>query len=308
MKENEHVTLPDGRKLGFAEYGDPQGIPVLFFHGWPSSRFQAAYLDHDASKRGIRLLAPDRPGVGLSDPMPDRRFGDWPKDVGQFADSLGIDRFRIFGVSGGGPYTLATCEKLGDRVIRAAVICGAPPLADKADRSHMHWAYRTLSGLKSLRRASLPVLLPFSRWMIDRGVDHAPMSWMLKSIPEADREAIHSAGGWDMVIRSYLEAIRNGPGPTLDDGELYLAPWDFEPERIHVPVHFWHGMADANLPCDVAKRLAARVPKAEGTWLEGEGHYSLPVRHSCEALDWLKGSGQENAHAGVSNMTGSSAS
>ncbi|MGB6221074.1 alpha/beta fold hydrolase [Haloferula sp.] len=289
MREDEFVNLPSGRNLGYAEYGDPQGRPVFFFHGWPSSRLQAAYLDKDAMERGIRILAPDRPGIGSSDPLPKRRFSDWPKDVADFADALEIPRFSIFGISGGGPYALATCSQLGDRIERAAVVCGAPPLSADADRTHMHWAYRTLSGMKSLRRAAVPALIPLSKWMIRRGPHRAPMSWMLRSIPARDREAIHSGGGWDTVTRSYLTAISNGSKNLLTDGELYIEPWGFDPEKITVPVRFWHGLADANLPCEVARKLAKRVPESEGCWVEGEGHYSLAVFHSTEVLDWLKG-------------------
>ena len=135
--------------------------------------------------------------------------------------------------------------------------------------------------------AMLPALLPFSRWMIRRGADHAPMSWMLKSIPARDREALFSQDGWDMITRSYLEAIRNGSESVLQEGELYLSGWNFDVEQIHVPLRFWHGLADANLPCHVTQRLAKRVPGAEGCWIEGEGHYSLAVFHSGEMLDWL---------------------
>ena len=295
MNEDQSVTLPDGRTLGYAEYGDPDGRPVLFFHGWPSSRYQAAYLDADARERGLRVLAPDRPGIGLSDPLPGRRFADWPRDVAAFADLLGIRSFPILGVSGGGPYTLAACGSLDGRITRAAIICGAPPLAGKADRSHMHWAYKTLASHRGFRRAALPALIPFSRWMVHRGARRAPMSWMLRSVPVHDREALHSIGGWEMVTRSYLEAIRNGPDSILTEGELYLQPWDFEPEKIAVPVRFWHGLDDANLPCEVAKRLAARVPGADGRWVENEGHYSIAIHLSPEALDWLKEEGEATA-------------
>lgn len=287
MEENLRVTLPDGRTLGYAEYGDPAGEPVVFHHGWPSSRYQAAYLDPKARLRGLRILAPDRPGVGASDPRPGRRLSDWPEDLRGFADRIGIDRFKVFGVSGGGPYALATCALLGERVERAAIVCGAPPLAEKSTRSHMHWAYRTLSSSEKLRRAALPGVVGISRWMIHRGHDHAPMSWMLKSIPEVDREAIRSGGAWEMVTRSFLEAVRPGATGMREDGELYLSEWDFDPTQIRVPLHFWHGKADANLPCKAAQQLCARVPTAEGDWIENEGHYSLPVHYSDHALDWL---------------------
>jgi pimeloyl-ACP methyl ester carboxylesterase len=287
MNEDETVQTAGGQTISYAEYGDPKGKPIVFFHGWPSSRYQAAYLDPVASERGLRILAPDRPGIGESTPQPGRHFEDWPKDVAAFADALGIDRFPIFGISGGGPYALATCAKLGDRVTRAAVVCGAPPLGAKEDRVHMHWAYKALASSQRLRRTLLPALVPLSRWMISRGARRAPMSWMLKSVPGRDREALFSQGGWDMVTRSYLEAIKNGTQSILSDGELYLDEWHFDVEQIKVPVRFWHGKADANLPCQIAQRLADRIPSAEGHWVEGEGHYSLAIYHSEEMLDWL---------------------
>jgi pimeloyl-ACP methyl ester carboxylesterase len=114
------------------------------------------------------------------------------------------------------------------------------------------------------------------------------MSWMMRSIPPSDRSAIADYGCWESVTRSYLEAINSGPDAVLTDGELYLAPWDFSPQDIRVPVAFWHGLADRNLPCEVAKRLAARVPGAVGHWVEDEGHYSLPLRYRGQVLDWLR--------------------
>lgn len=288
MEENLRLTLPDGRTLGYAEYGDADGEPVVFHHGWPSSRYQAAFLDPLAGDRGLRVLAPDRPGVGLSDRLPGRRLVDWPGDLAAFADALGLDRFAVFGVSGGGPYTLAACAALGDRITRGAIVCGAPPLADPAARAHMHWAYRSMAASRNLRRLALPGVVRVSRWMVGRGMDRAPMSWMLRSIPKVDREAIRHRGGWDMVTRSFLEAVRPGATGMHEDGEVYLADWGFDPADIRVPVHFWHGTADANLPCEVARRLCARVPGAAGDWVEGEGHYSLAMGRAAAALDWLK--------------------
>lgn len=288
MKEDEQVRLPDGRMLGYADYGDPGGAPVIYSHGWPSSRYQAKLLHDLAADRGLRIVAADRPGVGLSDPMPGRGFASWPQDVAHLADTLGIGRFRLLGTSGGGPYALATAAALPERVIAAAVLCGAPPFGDPADRADLHWTYRTLIGLKRLRRAVTPAVIAASRGMIGRGIDRAPMTWLLRSIPPSDREAIADAGCWESVTRSYLEAVRRGAANVLVEGELYLEPWGFSPEDIRVPVAFWHGLADKNLPCEVAKKLAARIPGAEGHWEKEQGHYSLPLRYRAEVLDWLR--------------------
>ena len=288
MKEDEQVRLPDGRVLGYADYGDPAGEPVIYSHGWPSSRYQARLLHDLAAERGLRVIAIDRPGVGLSDPLPGRSFASWPRDVARLADALGIGRFRLLGMSGGGPYALATAAALPERVIAAAVLCGAPPFGNPADRADLHWTYRALIALKRLRRAVTPAVIAASRGMIARGIDRPPMTWLLRTIPPSDREAIADAACWESVTRSYLEAVRRGADHVLTEGELYLQPWDFSPEDIRVPVAFWHGLADRNLPCDVAKKLAARVPGAEGHWEQGEGHYSLPLRYRATVLDWLR--------------------
>lgn len=287
MRANQSIQLPDGRTLGFAEYGEPQGRPLIFCHGWPSSRVQGHLVAAAAQGRGLRVIAPDRPGIGLSTSLQGRGFSDWPVDLAALADALHIDRFLVLGFSGGGPYALATAALLPDRVVATAVVCGAPPLDQPEHRGDMHWTYRTLAAVKQLRRVVLPPVLDSSRWMVHRGHDKPPLSWLMRSIPPVDRKALDQRGGWEAVSASYLEAIRHGAGPVLEDGELYLRPWDFDPATIRGPLAIWHGTADRNLPCSLVKRLAARIPHASTRWVEGGGHYSLPTQHIDEILDEL---------------------
>jgi pimeloyl-ACP methyl ester carboxylesterase len=287
VNEDLGIGLPDGRQLGISEYGDPRGRPVMFFHGWPSSRIQARPLDGLALARGLRVIAPDRPGVGDSDPRPGRRFGDWPADVAALADALGLGRFLVLAVSGGGPYALAVAARLPERVEAVSVVSGAPPLDQPADRRGLHWAYRTLAGARQLRRAVLPPVLGASRWMVGRGSDQPPLSWLLHTIAPSDREVLRESDGWDTVSASFLNAIRGGPQRVLEEGELYLQPWDFHPEAITMPVSFWHGSDDRNLPLPLVQRLAARIPHAVTHWVAGSGHYALPLRLAPVILDEL---------------------
>ncbi|MBM3152820.1 MAG: alpha/beta hydrolase, partial [Chloroflexi bacterium] len=123
---NTTITLKDGRALGFAEYGDPRGKPVFFFHGTPGARLFRP-PDEATRKAGVRLICTDRPGYGLSTFQPRRRLLDWPADVAQLADALGIGKFYIAGHSGGGPHTLACAFGLPDRALAAAALSGASP-------------------------------------------------------------------------------------------------------------------------------------------------------------------------------------
>lgn len=97
------IPLSDGRRLAYAEYGAANGIPVFLFHGLPGSRLSWGLLPNNPFPKGLRLIAPDRPGYGGSDPKPGRSLLDWVDDVVELADALAIDRFAVLGVSGGGP-------------------------------------------------------------------------------------------------------------------------------------------------------------------------------------------------------------
>ena len=123
---SQSFRLPDGRTLTYAEYGLPGGKPVFYFHGQSGSRLEPAMLDaNDFKKAGIRLIACDRPGMGGSDFQPGRGFSHWPADIVILADSLGLGKFGVFGVSGGGGYVSACARLIQDRLSAAVIVSGA---------------------------------------------------------------------------------------------------------------------------------------------------------------------------------------
>ena len=122
------IRLRDGRRLGYAEWGDRGGWPLLYFHGWPGSRLEARLGDEAARTKGVRLIAVDRPGMGLSDYEPGRTLVDWPDDVLELAAALALERFAVLGISGGGPYAAVCAWKLAGQLKRAGIVsCLAPP-------------------------------------------------------------------------------------------------------------------------------------------------------------------------------------
>jgi len=125
--EDNILILSDGRKLGYAEYGDAKGKPIFFFHGWPSSRIQGEILDVSAKKLHARIIAIDRPGYGLSTFKKNRTLLEWPNDVTKLADYLNIKKFAVIGVSGGGPYAAVCAYKIPERLTNAGIVVGLAP-------------------------------------------------------------------------------------------------------------------------------------------------------------------------------------
>jgi len=133
------VQVRDGRGVGFAEWGDPAGPPVLAFHGGPGSRLMATGCERAAGELGLRLVCLERPGFGLSDSAPSRTLIGWADDVADATRALGIEQFVVVGVSAGAPYALACGARLPELVRRVGVdevqvLVHAADLKDPQDR------------------------------------------------------------------------------------------------------------------------------------------------------------------------------
>src|SRR5688572_5249193 len=187
--DRQTVTLPDGRLLGFAEYGQPDGKPLFYFHGYPASRREPAPIAKEVRERGIRLISVDRPGIGASTYHPGRTLRDWPEDVRVLADALGLKRFAVLGSSGGGPYAIACALVLPpERLSVAGVFAGAPPWevgAHMVSRPRQRLAYlaqhwpRFLKGLTT-------ILVSVSRWLLNRRwVQKRIDAWLIAVVTKA---------------------------------------------------------------------------------------------------------------------------
>jgi pimeloyl-ACP methyl ester carboxylesterase len=118
-----NIAVGDDRQIGFAEFGDPQGRAVFWLHGTPGARRQIPMEARVyAEQRQIRLIGVDRPGIGSSTPYQYDTVFAFADDLRTIADTLGIDRMEVIGLSGGGPYTLACAAAMPDRVVAAGVI------------------------------------------------------------------------------------------------------------------------------------------------------------------------------------------
>jgi pimeloyl-ACP methyl ester carboxylesterase len=278
--------LPDGRGVGYADWGDPDGRPVLFFHGTPASRLAVEWAEVGAAERGVRLLSLDRPGIGLSDPAPGRSLLDWARDVDAFADALGLDRFAIAGWSGGGPYVLACAYALSDRLTDAAVLSGCGPLDSGFARRSSAMFDRTLLAL-SLRAPRVGRLLLRPAEIAARRTPRLAAKSAEQDMSPTDLEIFRRLNPDPRrAMDFFVEAFRNGSAGVVDDYRVLASPWGFEPEQVEFPVHFWHGDDDRIVVIAEARAVAQRMPHSTFTTIPGEGHMMM-MAHFEEILDAL---------------------
>ncbi|MCB1209406.1 MAG: alpha/beta hydrolase [Verrucomicrobiales bacterium] len=283
------ITLTSGLKLGCAEYGLPTGTPAFYFHGWPSARMQAELMHEIAVEKGLRLIAPDRPGIGLSDVHVNRTLLDWPDTMEQLAAHFGFEKYHLFGWSGGGPYVLVTAHRLPHRVLSASIIAGAPPISFFGDRE-LFWVYRLLIRLRRHFPTVVSMLLRLGAFAIRHGKpDRYPLRWLVGMMGEEDKRILSDPHFYDVIRRGILASLQRGPRCTLSDGDIYLAEWGFDPSNVQSRIHFWHGKEDRNISWTYADRLASLMPHATTHWTERDGHYSLPITHLREIVETALG-------------------
>jgi pimeloyl-ACP methyl ester carboxylesterase len=293
MIENTDLTikLPDGRRLGYAEYGDPTGRPVLHFHGTPDSRLEGtlAEVAQAASSLGVRLILPDRPGIGLSDFKPGRAILDWPGDVLGLADALALERFAVMGLSGGGPYALACAFKIPERLSRVGVISGvAPPDMPGA----MDFLSKTSDGQAVKLGAKSPLLLrlvlAYTVFQFRRN-PHKLVADVISEVSPPDQAILQRGDVAETVVRMTGGAFQQGARGAAWDYTLFARPWGFALGDIQLPAYLWHGDQDWVCPVEMGHYTAAAIPGCKAEFLPAEGHFSLAINHFSEILSVVAG-------------------
>ncbi|THV04721.1 hydrolase [Dendrothele bispora CBS 962.96] len=293
-KDSQTFTLNDGRVLGFSEYGCEHGTPLLFFHGFPSSRLEGFGVDQIARRLQIRVLTLDRPGFGISTFQPNRRIIDWPGDVKAFADYMGLKRFAILGGSGGCPYTLACAYSLPKEMLSAVgILSGGGPwdrgVKDIPMRSRLTHlaAYYSPTTLEVLTNG----LVKGTKWLLSTG----PVSKRIDKYLESQGKKAQDDGTEpsenltktkrrERLIRIGFEGFAQGAGAFTQEALLLSTDWGFPLERIdYNPIKIWHGGKDVNAPVEWLRAMAERIPHSRFQVFEDDTHFTV-ARHLEEIL------------------------
>jgi pimeloyl-ACP methyl ester carboxylesterase len=266
------VSRPDGSVIACEVTGERDAVPVLLCHGLADSRLSVYFLTEVAHELGLCIVAPDRPGVGGSDPRRLRRLVDWTEDAALVLDALRADSAALLGISAGGPYAAACAAAIPGRVRSLMLVA---PLGLPGWPTH---------GMASGERLSLEIarrVPAFGGWFLGRLATLARRSPQLffhlatSELPGIDRRALEQPAMRDSFLTSYLEAFRRGSGGVAQDLRVLTQPWGFELGTIKVPTSVHHGDADNTVPLQHAQRFAQAIPGARFQLHPGHGHFSI---------------------------------
>ncbi|RYJ14558.1 alpha/beta hydrolase [Halogeometricum borinquense] len=272
------VSVSDGRDVAYAEYGDSDGVPVVFLHGTPGSRLLGEIFDERARRDGVRLLALDRPGYGRSDPWPARTLSDTGSFVTAVLDDAGVSRAGVVGFSGGGPHALAVAATHGERVQRVDVVAGAVP---PSRRESPPLALRVLEILASATPTLARGLSRLQSVLVARSDPSAVVSQYTDS---RDADGISSAVS-ELVKRDFVEALANHRSGFVAETRTLAREWDFSMGNVTSAVQLWHGGRDSNVPVEGAQRLAEQLPDATLTVLDDADHLRTLLQSGDRILE-----------------------
>jgi pimeloyl-ACP methyl ester carboxylesterase len=267
------IAVGDDRQIGFAEFGAPWGRAVFWLHGTPGARRQIPMEARVyAEDHNVRLIGVDRPGIGSSTPHQYPTISAFADDLRTIADTLGIDKMAVVGLSGGGPYSLACGAGLPDRVVAVAVLGGVAPTQgpEAISGGAMNLGLRVAPLLKfggSPLRLGASLVIQSIRPVASTALDvYALLS------PAADRHLLTRPEFKAMFLDDLLNGSRKQLAAPFSDVILFARDWGFRLHEVKVPVRWWHGDHDHIIPFSHGEHVVSRLPDAELFHLPEESH------------------------------------
>lgn len=267
------IAVRGGRRLGFASFGSPHGRPIFWMHGTPGARRQIPLVARELADRdGWRIIGVDRPGIGSSSPHVYPSLADFPADLEILADVLGVDRFDVIGLSGGGPYALAAGALLPHRVHHLAVIGGVAPTvgADQVGGGAVGFLKPAAPVVRVARRPLGLALTVAIR--LAKPIAGAALDLYAVGQPEGDKRLLGRPEFKAMFLDDLLNGSRRQVTAPLSDLLLFTRDWGFRLEDVKSHVSWWHGDADHIVPVAHGEHCVARLPDATLHVMDGESH------------------------------------
>lgn len=271
LNEFHTITLNDGRCLEYTEYGDPEGMPILYFHGIIHSRQQFHPFSNYADTHGIRIIAPERPGFGATSRQKSISPALFAKDIKQLANHLQIEKFHVLSEGNGGASALACAAILPEQVIGASIVACVPDkqfdqikALNPFERQLHNIKQRSSKALSfTLAKTVLKMLSKYDRLLL----------LMSKYYYHTDRKIIQSPAYRRMYQESMRNTLPNNSKGFVQDYFTRTTTWDFQTQNITAPIYIWHGESDPYVSIKSAEKIALSTPNCTTHFLKDHGHY-----------------------------------
>jgi pimeloyl-ACP methyl ester carboxylesterase len=279
-------VLSDGRRLGWCEWGQPNGVPLLRLQGIPGSRLSRHPDPAMWSDLGLRVITVDRPGFGRSSARPGRGLDVVAGDLADLLEQLGLDSVYVYGQSGGGPHALALAAREPTRVRAVAVASGAAPITTNELDGLLAVNRGGWEAAQRGRDALVEYLTPFRVAILADPL--AGFRTAMADAPESDRQILDDPAWQEGFAEAMTEALQPSIDGWVDETLAIVGPWDIDVGLITCPVSWYHGAHDVNAPISAVRRLLDTIPSAHLTVWEEAGHMAA-FRHEREVLQHLVG-------------------
>lgn len=285
-KDEQHIILKDKRKLGFAEFGNTEGYPVIYCHGSQSSRLEMHYDMSFAIENGLRIITIDRPGHGISDFNSTGSILDFARDVKELTEHLKINRFSVAGMSAGSPFALGISYLFPENVYKTAIISGFAPFNTES-KNHLSKDVKLMLNLAKAFPFLLKMLLKVQVKQLNKNPRKALKNF-LKVMGQPDQEILKNDSVMEVIENMFQEAFRNGSkGVAYEISNLLVREWDFKLNEIQVPITVWQGEKDNNVPLEWAKLMNSAFSNSKLKTFQEEGHLII-FQHAEEIFTDLK--------------------
>jgi pimeloyl-ACP methyl ester carboxylesterase len=235
---------------------------------------------------GLRVIAPDRPGMGQSDFQPNRGLSDWPKDVTALADALGLKQFAVMGNSGGGPYVAVCAARIPERVRAAVIVSGGWRMDWPEAKDNLPFVNRLVMVFADKAPFMLRLILK-SMAAMSQGEREKELAQLKKRVPPADYAAFEQPGRVEAFGQGIRECMRQGTKGPAWDMKLYVREFDFRLDEIRMPLKLFHGEQDTNAPLAMVRRAMSELLSAQLVTYANEAHLSTLCNHIDEIAEAL---------------------
>lgn len=276
------IKLSDNRTLAFETYGDSEGYPILYCHGFPGSRLEAAHFHEAALKKQCQIISIDRPGMGLSEFDENRTVLSFAHDIDELTDQLNLKQFSMISHSGGAPFLLACAHLIPHKIKKASIVSGISPPELWSKKNGVSQKERILSEL--LKRASfLTTPMMYLTRMLLKNPEKM-IQQMIKNMSLVDQELFKNVGSKKAIISAVQEAFRQTLKGPSSDMKLLFKPWGFKLQGIQTPIILWHAELDTQAPIAHARIYESHLPYVKMELIKNEGHISVMINYVDDIL------------------------